>query len=172
MMYPAKKDFGTGCAFILFILVVFGFGIFEILTEAEDGGAATIVAGVLVVLTALLWVWFWFGTTYEINPSHVIIRCGPLRSRIGIEEIVEAVPTRSGWRMVGGRHARFALSSDAILIRTSRKWLGFLSYAALISPQDKLRFLETLCGARSRRGLLVVHGYSFRRRDNIGGCVA
>ena len=149
MRYPPKKDFGTACAFILFILVVVGIGIFGIAIEGPGGGAAAVVAGILVVLTALLWVWFWFGTSYEITASEVIIRLGPLRQRITIEEIVEAVPTSSGWLMVGGLHIRCALSRDAIMIESSKKlWpLVFLPYKALISPEDKPGFLQALAEA-------------------------
>ena len=156
MTYPAKKDLGTACAFILFILLVVGFGIFEIVTEGPGGGAATVVAGILVVLTALLWVWFWFGTTYAITDSHVIVRCGPIRWRINKDEIVEAVPTSSKWLMLGGSHARFALSADAIMIKyqktNGRKWLGLIQPAVLISPQDKAGFLRALADGSSNLG--------------------
>ena len=148
MTYPAKKDFGTACTFILFISVIVGFGIFEIVTEGSGGGTATMIAGILLVLTALLWVWFWFGTNYEITSSHVIVRCGPIRWRIKKEEIVEAAPTTSKWLMLGGSHARFALSADAIMIKyrkkNGRNWLGFIQPAVLISPQNKAKFLQAL----------------------------
>ena len=169
MKYPAKKDFGTAGAFILFILVVVGIGTFGIVIEGPGGGAAAVVAGTLVVLTALLWVSFWIGTSYEVTASEVIIRLGPLRQRIRIEEIVEAVPTSSAWLMVGGLHIRCALSRDAIMIKSSKKlWpLVFLPYKALISPQDKPGFLQALAEAspnleRSEEG-------SVRRRAEVAG---
>ena len=49
--------------------------------------------------------------------------------------------------MVGGRHGRFALSRDAILIKGSKKWMGFLPYAVLISPKHKSDFLQMLAEA-------------------------
>lgn len=143
MKYPAKKDFGTAVAFLVFIAVVIGFGFWEFATEGASGGAA-IVAGILVLLTVLIWVWFWFGTSYEITSTHVRIRCGPIRWRIALDQIVEAVATSSAWLMVGGNHARFALSKDAILIKASNKILGVIPHAVLISPQDKSRFLQEL----------------------------
>jgi hypothetical protein len=121
MTFPAKKDLGTALAFMLFVLVVVGFGVFAMVSEAPGGGAAAVVAGILVALTALLWVSFWFGTSYEITASQVIIRLGPIWSRIRIDEIVEAVPTSSAWLMVGGPHGRFALSRDVIMIKGSKK---------------------------------------------------
>ncbi len=169
MNYPANKDFGTACAFLLFLLVVVGIGIFGIVIEGPGGGAAAVVAGILVVLTALLWGWFWFGTSYEITASEVIIRLGPLRQRIRMEDIVEAVPTSSAWLIVGGLHIRCALSRDAIMIKSSKKlWpLVFLPYKALISPLDKPGFLQTLAEAspnleRSEEGGL-------RRRAEVAG---
>jgi hypothetical protein len=148
MTYPAKKDFGTACAFIVFVLAFIGFGVCCIAIEGPDGGAAVVVAGIALVLTAFLWVWFWFGTNYEITFSHVIVRCGPIKWRIKKDEIVEAVPTSSKWLMLGGSHARFALSADAIMIKyrnkNGRKWLGFIQPAVLISPQDKAGFLQAL----------------------------
>lgn len=51
------------------------------------------------------------------------------------------------WLMVGGSHARFALSREAILIKASDKVLGFLPHAVLISPGDKPSFLRALAEA-------------------------
>jgi len=138
MKYPAKKDFGTACAFIAFVLTLVGFGVFCIAIEGPGGGAIVVAAGILLVLTGFLWVWFWFGTAYEITSSHVIIRFGPIRWRIKMDEIAEAAPTSSAWLMVGGRHARFALSRDAIMIKYRKR------NAVLISPQDKTGFLQAL----------------------------
>ena len=143
MKYPAKKDVGTACVFTLFVVACIGFGIFFIVMPDP-----TIVGGTILVLPGFLWLWLWFGTTYEITSSHVITRCGPIRWRIRMDEIVEAVPTSSIWLMLGGPHARFALSADAIMIKyrkkNGRKWLGFIEPAVLISPQDKTGFLQAL----------------------------
>ncbi len=146
MNFPAKKDVGTAAAFLVFIAVVIGFGAFEFSTEGASGGAA-IVAGILVLLTVLLWGWFWFGTSYEITSTHVRIRCGPIRWRIALDQIVEAVPTSSAWLMVGGSHARFALSKHAILIKAGNKVLGLFPHAVLISPRDRTAFLAELAAA-------------------------
>lgn len=66
MNFPAKRDFGTTVAFLVCVAVVIGFGAFEFATEGVSGGAA-IVVGVVVLLTVLLWGWFWLGTSYEIH---------------------------------------------------------------------------------------------------------
>lgn len=146
MKFPAKKDFGTAAAFLVFVAVVIAFGSFEFATEGTSGSAA-IVVGVILLLTVLLWVWFWFGTSYEITSSHVRIRCGPIRWRIKLDQIVEAVPTSSAWLMAGGWHARFALSKEALLIKAGNKVLGVVPHAVLISPRDKPGFLRALAEA-------------------------
>lgn len=146
MKYRAKRDFRTAAAFLVFIAVVIGFGYWEFATEGTGGGVA-LVAGILVLFTVLLWVWFWFGTSYEITATHVRIRCGPIRWWIRLDQIVEATPTSSAWLMVGGNHARFALSKDAILIKASSKVLGVVPHAVLISPRDRTQFLAKLAAA-------------------------
>ncbi len=163
MNFPAKKDFGTAVAFLVFIAVVIGFCAFEFATEGASGGAA-IVAGILVLLTVLLWGWFWFGTSYEITSTHIRIRCGPIRWRIDLDQIVEAVPTSSAWLMVGGSHARFALSKDAILIKASNKVLGVFPHAVLISPQNRTEFLTELAAA-SQDLDIIDSGFVCRRSD-------
>jgi hypothetical protein len=162
MKFRAKKDFGTGAAFLVFVAVVIAFGSFEFATEGTSGGA-TIVVGVVLLLTVLLWVWFWFGTSYEITSTDVRIRCGPIRWRVKLDQIAEAVPTSSVWLMVGGAHARFALSKDAILIKARDKVLGMFPHAVLISPHDKSAFLHALADAA--RNLEVVDDGTVRRRQ-------
>jgi hypothetical protein len=104
MSFPAQKDFGTAAAVLVFIAVVIGLGAFEFATKGASGGAAILV-GLVLLLTVLLWGWFWFGTSYEVTSAHVRIRCGPIRWRIKLQQIVEALPTSSAWLMVGGWHA-------------------------------------------------------------------
>ena len=58
MRYPAKKDLGTAVMFTLLAVACFGFGIFFI-TMPDP----TVVGGTILLLTGLLWLWFWFGTT-------------------------------------------------------------------------------------------------------------
>ena len=149
MRYPVKKDVWAVCLIALIVLAFIGFGIFFMAMPARN--ATSVGGGILLLLVGLFLCWTFLATTYEITSSHVVIRWGPLRWRIRIAEIVEAASTSSVWFALGGTHARFALSADAVLIkyrkRNGKKWLGFIEPAVLISPQDKAEFLQTLAEA-------------------------
>src|SRR5438093_13334392 len=113
MTFPAKKDPGVICLIAAIIVVASGFGIFFIVMPDTD--PASVIGGIVLFILALFYLWVLLGTTYEITPSHVIVRAGPLRWRIQIDGIVEAVPTASRRLLLGGSHARFALSADALM---------------------------------------------------------
>lgn len=145
----AKKDAWGVCLIALVVLASIGLGIFSMAMPARN--AASVGGGILLLLFGLFFLWALLATAYEISSSHVVIRFGPLRWRIRIDEIVEAAPTSSVRLVLGGTHARFALSADAVLIKyrkkNGKKWLGVIEPAVLISPQDKTGFLKTLAEA-------------------------
>jgi len=147
--YPAKKDIWAVCLIALVVLAFIGFGIFFMAMQSHN--ARSVGGGILLLLVGLFLLWTSLATTYEITSSHVVIRWGPLKWRIRIDEIVETVPTSSIWFALGGTHARFALSADAISIKyrkkNGKKWLGFIEPAVLISPQDKTGFLQAVAKA-------------------------
>jgi formate/nitrite transporter FocA (FNT family) len=149
MRYPAKKDLWAVCLIALIVLAFIGFGIFFMAMPARN--ATSVGGGILFLLVGLFFLWTLLATTLEITSSHVVIRWGPLRWRIRIDEVVEAVSTSSVWLALGGTHVRFALSADAVLIKyrkkNGKKWLGFIEPAVLISPQDKTGFLQVLAEA-------------------------
>ena len=115
MTFGAKKDLGVVCLIASIVVVAFGAGIFFIVMPG--GNPADTGGGIVILVLGLLFLWVLFGTTYEITPSHVIVRSGPLRWRIRNDEVVEAVPTASRRLLLGGSHARFALSADALMIK-------------------------------------------------------
>lgn len=136
MKYPARSD--------PWALWVFGLGIVACLGVGVFIATLDVVAG--VVLTALLVLSLCamgFGTFYEVTPSHVVVRVGPLPAwRVRLDEIVEAAP-------VAGisATAHFAGSSQAIRITSRRKILGFLPPTTSISPRDREGFLRDLTAA-------------------------
>ncbi len=149
MRCPAKKDVWAVCLIALVVLACIGFGVFFIVMPARN--AASVGGGILLLLSGAFSFWVLLATTYEITSSHIVIRFGPLRWRVRIDETLEAAPTSSVWLVLGGTHGRFALSADAILIKyrkkNGKKWLGSIEPAVLISPQDKTGFLQSLAEA-------------------------
>lgn len=136
MKYPARSDPWALWVFGLGIVVCIGVGVFI--------STLDVVAG--VVLTALLVLSLCvmgFGTYYEMTPSHVVVRVGPLSAwRVRLDEIVEAAPVSSI-----SATAHFAGSSQAIRITSRRRILGCLPPSTSISPQDRSGFLNDLAAA-------------------------
>src|SRR5262245_22389696 len=69
---------------------------------AFAAGAALLVAGLTfgsihVGLGVLfgLWLWTLYRIRYEVTSSDLIVRCGPFRSRVPLETILEVFPTRN-----------------------------------------------------------------------------
>lgn len=150
MTFAAKKDLGVAFLIATIIVAAMGAGIFFMVMSG--GAPAEIGGGVVLLVFALFYIWVLLGATYEITSSHVIIRCGPLRWRIRLDELVEAVPTASRRLLLGGTHGRFALSADALMIKYRKKngmkWLGLFEPRVLISPKDKTGFLQALAEAQ------------------------
>lgn len=169
MKWPAKKDVWAVCLIVLVVLACIGFGSFFIAMPARN--AVSVSSGILFLLAGAFSLWVLWATTYETTSSHVVIRFGPLRWRIRIDEIVEAAPTSSVSLVLGGTHGRFALSAEAILVKyrkkNGKKWLGFIEPAVLISPQDKTGFLQSL--AEASPNLEKSDGGSMRLRPEIAG---
>jgi hypothetical protein len=100
-------------------------------------GLALTVIGVVIL-------WAFFSTSCEITLSHLLVRFGPLRWRIPLEAIVDAVPKRGmSSELVWG----LAWSLDRVVIKYRRKsgrmaWLGLA-----VSPEDKAGFLDELAQA-------------------------
>lgn len=75
--------------------------------------------------------WVMLGTCYEIEGNRLLVRSGPFRWRVPIDEIEEMTPTRN------------PLSSPALsLDRLRIKYSGGRS--VMISPEDKDRFIAEI----------------------------
>lgn len=75
--------------------------------------------------------WIYYGTWYDLTPTHLLIRSGPLRVTIALATIESVEPTRSPLSSP-------ALSLDRLRIRYDR--YGF----TMISPEESRRFLTEL----------------------------
>lgn len=90
----------------------------------------------LVIIAALLPTWM-LNTRYVFEEDHLLVVCGPFRSRIAYASIVSVKETNNP---LSGA----ALSLDRLEIRGSR------GLAALVSPEEKERFVEEL---KARSGI-------------------
>jgi hypothetical protein len=91
-------------------------------------------AGALIALV----LWGCYRTRYEVAAPHLIVRFGPLRSRVPLDAIVEVFPTHNPLSAP-------APSLDRLRInyRTKAGWMWF----ALVSPRDKEGFVRDLASA-------------------------
>ncbi len=102
---------------------------FFALTDSVSG---PIVQGFIILSTILILsflIWVYYGTRYRLTQSHLLVRNGPFKTDIKLNDIISIEPTRS---IQSGP----ALSRDRFLIRYNR-------YATvMISPEDRGRFLQ------------------------------
>ncbi|HHX63417.1 MAG TPA: PH domain-containing protein [Chloroflexi bacterium] len=102
------------------------------MVSAATSGSVLVI-GITFLMTAL-WAWMWFGTAYTIAGDELIVRCGPFRRVVELNEIVSVRKTHNPL-------ASFALSLDRLEIRYGEQGL------VLISPRDEVGFIDRLRGA-------------------------
>lgn len=101
MKFKSQKDILFSTIIIgtsLFLLGITLYGIFIGEMEPYEYWTLPLVLGVVVFLF-----WMYFGTNYELSPSGLIYRCGPMKGKIGYERIREIVKGHTLW--VGFRPA-------------------------------------------------------------------
>jgi hypothetical protein len=93
---------------------------------------------VLIVLCGVagLILWILYGTHYRFSGETLDIRSGPFRFRVPLGEVVSVEPSRNP---LSGP----ACSLDRLLIRYGRREI-------LVSPEDRLAFLDALATRGSR----------------------
>jgi hypothetical protein len=103
---------------------------------AERLGTAALLALVGLFLAAALW--GCYRTRYEIAPADLVIRFGPFRTSLPLEEIVEVFPTRNPLSAP-------APSLDRLRVNYRKK--NGSVWFALIAPRNQEEFLRDLAGA-------------------------
>lgn len=132
MSFPSKK----GPLFRLIIwasILLFGFTYF-FQEEAFGFQAKTYqsaIGFILYLLVVLLFLWLWFGTHYKLAGNELIVKSGPLKYRVKIQEIHTLKMTKSILSAP-------ALSSDRIEIRYKQR------STLLVSPENKAEFIKAL----------------------------
>ena len=109
----------------------------------ERAGTVELVVSFFAVAVAVgLPLWLLVGTHYELTDGHLLVRCGPFRTRIALDQIRSVKPSRS-------LASSPALSLDRLAIAYGR--FG----TVLISPKDKAGFLAAL--QQQAPGVQVLH---------------
>jgi hypothetical protein len=134
-VYPSKRDLWL----MLIVSLLPAVMIFSLVAVITDSGEAAFWVRALAVLFFAVFTAFsiWmtilpYRTFYELRSDSLEIRVGPFKYVISLSEITEAYPTHNPLSSP-------AWSLDRVRIRYSSSKFG-----ALISPDDKVKFLAEL----------------------------
>lgn len=145
MTYPSKKDLWIVCLVFPVSLMLIGFGVFFLVLPLNQGAPwVAVLPGAAITVVGAILLWALFSTSFEITPTHLIVRFGPVRWRIRVEAIAETID-RTG---IGSDSAiGFAWSLDRVVIRLRKRNGKMALLGVAISPEDKERFLQELAEA-------------------------
>lgn len=140
-IYPSKVD--TWLAILLILSL--GAAFVGVIVAGLQEGPLRVAQGVFVMLAAIGFVaWIFLGTNYTLDGRDLVVRSGPFRWRIPVDEIT-SVETPERQNIFLRARSSPALSMDRIAINYGR------GKRIMISPADKDRFLADL---RSRNSTL------------------
>jgi hypothetical protein len=123
-------------------LMAFGIGGLLFVAAVVQADPLVLLAGLVAVLSAGLVLWSCVSTYYNINPPDLVVRSGPFRLTIPLEDITEV--RHKSWCWFSPEFAwHFALSLDMLLIKYNKHGRPAL-FAVVISPKDKEGFLQEL----------------------------
>jgi hypothetical protein len=146
--FRSKRDFWLAFPIWTTTLALIGAAVW-FLTQAEGLGVRLLALAILLAMVAPL-LWVLCGTRYTFTETSLELRCGPYRSRVPLEEIVSAEPSRNAmWTPARWR--------DRLLVRYGDEQL-------LVSPVDRAEFLEALA---SRGVDLVRDGDRVFKKDAL-----
>lgn len=128
--------------------VVLGFAVIAMISAPvtawlKTGNPRSLLVGLVVLPGVAFVIWIVLSTTYTLEARQLIVRSGPFRWRINIDEIKSIAPVRGiGMRMRRGRSSP-ALSMDRLeIIYSADKRL-------MISPDEQDAFLKDVAARRS-----------------------
>lgn len=117
----------------MYFLVIWGTIVFIFLsmtlsfTSATSGLMGKLIGFIIIGLL----IWIWFGTGYRVENETVIVKCGPFKRKINIQEINKIGRNKSIWSAP-------ALAVDRLAIQYGR-YDGIL-----IAPKNKAEFILLL----------------------------
>ena len=147
MTYKSKKDGWLILTFCIAVALPVASGAF-LINAADARLAGWLLIGIGLAMGVLLY-WLVNPLYYEITPSELYLRAGPLRWNIPHGTISEVCPTRSA---LGSP----ALSLDRLMIRYEN---GQGPNEVMISPKNQKAFLQDLAAASE----LQVEGNTLKR---------
>lgn len=149
MVYPSKQDWWVILAFGPGVVIGLGVGLLLVFVVIVQGAPPALLLASLVPLgVAGLLLWILFSTGYEIRPSDLIVRSGPVRWTIPFCAIAE-IEARRRW--TAELAWNFGLSQDRLYIRCLKRNGQPALLGVTISPQDQEGFLRELAQAMAEQ---------------------
>jgi hypothetical protein len=145
MNYPPRRD-GWITAIVLIdslLLIVAALGIFLVLLSDGLQNHPWPLPPIFLAVAVLL-LWMYLATSYEITPTELKVRCGPLHKTIPLERIAGAIATR---KLFGSLEVSFAWSAHRVRIQYCKANGRPALFMLVIAPRDRERFLADLAAA-------------------------
>jgi hypothetical protein len=135
MTYRARKDLWiTGVIVTATLLMSIAGMVLYVVAVFENEMFMLIPAGMLLASSAAI-LWAFASTTYAIEPPHLLIRSGPLRFRLPLEDL-EELRFIEAWNAPGWS---LGWSQDKVGIRCRGRLFWYW-----ISPEEREAFLREL----------------------------
>ena len=136
MKFDSRKDITFSLVIFGLMALLIGIPVIGIATGGMEQNEYWILIPILGFLG--LFLWFYFGTNYELTTTELIYRCGPFNGKIKIDRITEIVKGHTPW--IGSKYA------------TARKGLNikFDTYNEIyISPKNEEVFINEIVALNS-----------------------
>jgi len=135
MIFRTKRERFFTRVWMLVLILVNAVMIVPLWLDPEAGSTeAVVVLALCVVITGML-LWLMLGIRYTLTEDHLIVKGGPLGSKIRYDDITRITDRPSIWAGY-----RILSSRDAIEVHYKTGFMG----SVMISPADKERFIEEL----------------------------
>ncbi|RKD24350.1 hypothetical protein BEP19_08115 [Ammoniphilus oxalaticus] len=122
MYFPSKKD-------VWLAFVLWGSNVFCVIPLIIEWNLYVF----LIVMPIVGFIcWIWFSTGYTIDGDQLIVQSGPIKKSVDIKSIRKIRETKN------------PLSAPALSLDRLEIIYGRFGDLALVSPQDKQRFIELL----------------------------
>ncbi|MBM7598422.1 membrane protein YdbS with pleckstrin-like domain [Virgibacillus halotolerans] len=121
MLFTSKKDLWIS-------IIIWGISIMGIVVSLLKGDT---IALLVMLLFAMILLWFWFKTDYKITEDKIKIRYGPIRQTVQIQDIKLII------------RAKTPLTSPALSLDRIQITCGKFDVVA-ISPMHQQTFIEKL----------------------------